>query len=106
MSQTNEQSIFVNNQTSADLSCAGAVALYTLLWAELRKYRKWPFSVLNRRKTLEPINTEIGLNAESNNFKTAQPILVILSSNNASPLKEFNYEGQAAKLCFSQELIQ
>jgi hypothetical protein len=35
------------------------------------------------------------LNVESNNFRTAQPILVIRSSNDASPLKEFKY---AAKL--------
>jgi hypothetical protein len=39
-------------------------------------------------------------NVESNSFRTAGPILVICSSNDASPQKEFNYEGQAAKICF------
>jgi hypothetical protein len=33
------------------------------------------------------------LNVESNNFRTARPILVIRSSNDASPQKEYNTEG-------------
>jgi hypothetical protein len=32
-----------------------------------------------------------GLNVESNNFRTARPILVIHSSNDIYPQKEFNY---------------
>jgi hypothetical protein len=40
------------------------------------------------------------LNVESNNFRIARPILVIHSSNDASPQKELNYAGQTAKICF------
>jgi hypothetical protein len=40
-------------------SRVGAVALYTVLWAELLKYWKWSFSASHRIKTLEPINTKI-----------------------------------------------
>jgi hypothetical protein len=36
------------------------------------------------------------LNVESINFRTAGPILVICSSNDASPQKEFNNLGQTA----------
>jgi hypothetical protein len=37
------------------------------------------------------------LNVESNNFRTARPILVIHSSNDATPQKESNYMGQLLK---------
>ncbi len=36
------------------------MALQTVLWAVLRKYRKWPFSTLHRIVSLEPINTKVG----------------------------------------------
>jgi hypothetical protein len=41
------------------ISRASAVALSTVLWLELRKYRKWPFSAADRIKNFEPINTKI-----------------------------------------------
>jgi hypothetical protein len=34
------------------LSRVGAVALYTVLWTVVAKYRKWRFSALHRTKTL------------------------------------------------------
>jgi hypothetical protein len=40
------------------------------------------------------------LNVESNNFRAAQPILVISSANDAAPRKELGPKGQAAKICF------
>jgi hypothetical protein len=46
---------------NADISRVGVIAHYTVLWVVLRKYRKWPFSASYRIKTLEPINTEIGV---------------------------------------------
>jgi hypothetical protein len=46
-----------------------------------------------------------GLNVESNNFRTARPILVICSSNDAAPRKEFGCPGQAAKMCFLGKLL-
>jgi hypothetical protein len=33
-----------------------------VLWVVLRKYTKWPFSAAHTIKTLETINTEIGVN--------------------------------------------
>jgi hypothetical protein len=42
-------------------SRASAVALSTVLWVVLRKYRNWPFSAAHRIKTLKPINTEISV---------------------------------------------
>jgi hypothetical protein len=41
------------------------------------------------------------LNVQSNNFKTAQPILVIRNSNDAAPRQEFGCKSQDAKICFS-----
>jgi hypothetical protein len=41
-----------------DLSRVGAVALYTVLWTVVAKYRKWPFSAPHRTKTPQPINTK------------------------------------------------
>jgi hypothetical protein len=46
------------------------------------------------------------LNVQSNNFRTARPILVIRSSNDASPQKEFDYMGQTAKICFLESYYQ
>jgi hypothetical protein len=40
-------------------SRVGAVALYTVLWTVVAKYRKWPFSAPHRTKTPQPINTKI-----------------------------------------------
>jgi hypothetical protein len=40
------------------------------------------------------------LNVQSNNSRTARPILVIRSSNDAAPQKAFKYVGQTAKICF------
>jgi hypothetical protein len=39
-------------------------------------------------------------NVESNNFWTAQPILVLYSSNNAAPRKDFGREGRKVKFAF------
>jgi hypothetical protein len=38
--------------TNNHLSRGGAVALYTVLWTVVAKYRKWPFSASHRTKTL------------------------------------------------------
>jgi hypothetical protein len=40
------------------------------------------------------------LDVESNNFRTASPILVIHSSNDASPQKKFRCNRQTAEICF------
>jgi hypothetical protein len=45
------------------------------------------------------------LDVQSDNFRTARPILVIRISNDASPQKEFKYLGQTAKICFLGELL-
>jgi hypothetical protein len=37
--------------TDETKSRVGAVALYTVLWTVVVKYRKWPFSALHRTKT-------------------------------------------------------
>jgi hypothetical protein len=53
-------------------------------------------------QTNRDFGAEIGissLNVESNNFWTAQPILVIHSSNDAAPRKEFGCRGQTAEVC-------
>jgi hypothetical protein len=42
-----------------DQSRVGAVALYTVLWTVVAKYRKWPFSALHRTKTPYPINRAV-----------------------------------------------
>jgi Trypsin len=41
------------------VSRVGAVALYTVLWTVVAKYRKWRFSAPRRTKTPWPINTKI-----------------------------------------------
>jgi hypothetical protein len=46
------------------------------------------------------------LNVESTNFRTALSILVIRSSNDASPQKESGYEGKTAEFCFFGSLLQ
>ncbi len=40
------------------------------------------------------------INVQSNNFRTAWPILVIHNSNDASQRKEYGYKGQIAGLLF------
>jgi hypothetical protein len=40
------------------------------------------------------------LNVQSNNFRTTRPILVIRSSNDAPPQKEFKYVGKLLKFVF------
>jgi hypothetical protein len=42
----------------------------------------------------------LSLNVQSNNFRTARPILVIRSSNDASPQKEFKYAAELLKFVF------
>jgi hypothetical protein len=46
------------------------------------------------------------LSVESNNFKISKPILVIHSSNNANPQKEFGPKGQRLKFAFWELLIK
>jgi hypothetical protein len=41
----------VTNYASVAQSRVGAVALYTVLWTVVAKYRKWPFSAPHRTKT-------------------------------------------------------
>jgi hypothetical protein len=71
-----------------------------------------PFGGFNAKKLylgsdfqITPISFLAGLgipslNVESNNFRSARPILVIRSSNDASPQKDFKYVGQTATSCF------
>jgi hypothetical protein len=40
-------------------SRVGAVALYTVLWTVVVKYRKWLFSAPRRTKTPQPIEAKI-----------------------------------------------
>jgi hypothetical protein len=49
------------------------------------------------------LQAEIGiscLNVESNNFRTAHPILIIHSSNDAASRKKLGLKGQTPKVCF------
>jgi hypothetical protein len=43
--------LFVFKATIGSVSRVGAVALYTVLWTVVVKYRKWPFSAPRRTKT-------------------------------------------------------
>jgi hypothetical protein len=44
-------SVEVTMHTNNRISRVGAVALYTVLWTVVAKYRKWPFSAPHRTKT-------------------------------------------------------
>jgi hypothetical protein len=55
-----------------------------VLWAVLRKYRKWLFSASRRIKSLEPINTKIGKNDYVIEI-TSVPSLVKIDQVDSSP---------------------
>jgi hypothetical protein len=46
------------------------------------------------------------LYVESNNFRTASPILVIRCSSDAAPQKKFDSIGENAKICFWELLLK